>query len=282
MSVDLHLHTHYSDGTWTPQGLVDRAVELGLSCIAITDHDTVDGIEASVTAARGRIRIVPGIEINTIWETGAGRLKDVHVLGYFIEPEAASIKELIAKQRQARVTQMEESIELLQASGFTITMDDVRAVAGGGSIGRPHLAKALMKSGAVKTAHKAYSMLMRQSSAFYVPRRSVGPQEAIAAIRDAGGFSSLAHPGKDKELPELFPVLLEAGLDGIEVYYRSHSSRLVKRYEKLAREHSLLMTGGSDCHGSYENYPPCIGTVAVPPNVVQVMDDLRDSTSRQR
>lgn len=132
-----------------------------------------------------------------------------------------------------------------------------------------------MKIGAVKTAHKAYSLLMKQSSPFYVPRRSVGPQEAIKAIRDAGGFSSLAHPGKDKELPELFPVLLEAGLDGIEVYYRSHSSRLVKRYEKLAGEHGLLMTGGSDCHGPYENYPPCIGTVAVPPKVVQAMDALR-------
>ncbi|MBY0548257.1 MAG: PHP domain-containing protein [Candidatus Obscuribacterales bacterium] len=275
MSVDLHLHTHYSDGTWTPQGLVDRAVALGLTCIAITDHDTVDGIEESVKAAGDRIRIVPGIEINTVWETGTGRRKDVHVLGYFIEPGAASINELIARQRRARVTQMEETISRLQANGIAITMEDVRAVAGEGSVGRPHLAKALMKIGAVKTAHKAYSLLMKQSSPFYVPRRSVGPQEAIKAIRDAGGFSSLAHPGKDKELPELFPVLLEAGLDGIEVYYRSHSSRLVKRYEKLAGEHGLLMTGGSDCHGPYENYPPCIGTVAVPPKVVQAMDALR-------
>lgn len=135
MSVDLHLHTHYSDGTWTPQGLVDRAVALGLTCIAITDHDTVDGIEESVKAAGDRIRIVPGIEINTVWETGTGRRKDVHVLGYFIEPGAASINELIARQRRARVTQMEETISRLQANGIAITMEDVRAVAGEGSVG---------------------------------------------------------------------------------------------------------------------------------------------------
>lgn len=275
MSVDLHLHTQYSDGTWTPHALVDKAVELGLSCISITDHDTVDGIGESLAAARDRIRVVPGIELNTVWQTGAGRLKDVHILGYFIDPAAESIERVIAAQLQARLVQMEESVALLQHKGFDITLEDVRAVAGDGSIGRPHLAKALMKSGAVKTAHKAYSMLMKQSSPFFVPRRSVGPHEAIAAIREAGGLSSLAHPGKDKELEELFPVLLGAGLNGIEVYHRSHSSKLVRRYLKLAGQYNLLATGGSDCHGAYETYPASIGTIVVPPSVVQAMDQFR-------
>lgn len=271
MSVDLHLHTYYSDGTWSPRELVDAAVKLGLEYIAVTDHDTVDGIDETIAHANGRVRVIPGIELNTVWTTAEGRQKDVHILGYFFDFQSEAIAGVIRRQRAAREEQIEKSIEVLQDAGIDISLDEVHEVAGGGSIGRPHLAKALIRKGAVASVEKAYNMLMKQSSPVYVPRRSVGPDEAINAIKSAGGVCSLAHPGKDKELPQLLPELLECGLNGIEVYHRSHSTKLIKKYTKFAEANGLLITGGSDCHGPYEQYPPSIGTVKVPLEVVHKM-----------
>ncbi len=273
-SVDLHLHTHHSDGSWSPQELVCKAIELKLNCIAITDHDTINGIAEAIVAAAGRLRIIPGIELNTVWTSADGRTKDIHVLGYYIDQASPSLSAVIYRQQEARMQQIEETLHRFQESGINITLKDVKAVAGKGSLGRPHLSMALLNSGAVDSIGKAYDMLMKQSSPFYVKRKSVSPFEAIDAIKEAGGLSSWAHPGKDKDLSQLLPLLQNHGLNGIEVYHRSHSHRLVRKFEKLAREFQLLLTGGSDCHGPYKEYPPSVGTVYVPPAVVSAMDHL--------
>jgi 3',5'-nucleoside bisphosphate phosphatase len=274
--IDLHLHTRYSDGNWSPSELVERAIALGLKCIAVTDHDTVAGINEAIDAAAGRIRIIPGIEINTVWQRPDGSGKDVHILGYFIDQYCQAIAGVNERQCRARLEHVEQTIEKFTAAGMKVSMEDVLSAAGKGSIGRPHLSIALLNSGAVDTIESAYDLLMKRSSPFYVARQSITPFDAIDAIKKAGGLSSWAHPGKDKELETLLPLLQAHGLNGIEVYHRSHSHRLVRKFLKLARERRLLVTGGSDCHGPYKNYPASIGTIKVPPDIVSALERARD------
>lgn len=270
-SVDLHLHTTYSDGSWSPVELVQYAINLGLQTIAITDHDTTDGIAEALSAAGDDIRIISGIEINTIWnDPDTGSAKDVHILGYYVKPEA--MERVKAAQQAARLQQMELMLEKMRTRDIHIEMNELLSQSTRGSIGRPHLAKILIERGLVKSPQEAFDLLMKQNSPFYVPRMSISPKEAIQAIREAGGIASWAHPGKDKDLNRLLPLLKTWGLCAIEAYHRSHSRRLIRRLSKIAGEQDLLLTGGSDCHGPYKEHAPSIGTVCVPPELVRKMD----------
>jgi 3',5'-nucleoside bisphosphate phosphatase len=261
MSADLHLHTYYSDGCWSPQQLIDEAAKLDFECIAITDHDTVAALKEAHACAEGRIRLIDGIELNTIWINPDGEPQNVHILGYFINPDAALLQEIIRKQQAARLNYLNETLERLRSCGHMIHLDQVKAAAGRGSIGRPHICAAMVNAGICSDTADAYRMLTRRDSKAFVVRRSISPEAAIAAIAAAGGISSLAHPGKDAFMQLVVKELAWHGLNAIEAYHSGHTSATVRRYLKMARKRHLLVTGGSDCHGPFENYPASIGTV---------------------
>lgn len=264
MSADLHLHTHYSDGNWSPQELVDAAIRLGFECVAVTDHDTVAALDEARERAGEKIRLIDGIEMNTIWINPDGHAQDVHILGYFIDPANIELQKAMDEQQHARLKYLEDTLELLRQKGHELKIDDVKAAAAKGSIGRPHICIAMLKAGIFNDVSRAYAMLLNRDSEFRVVRESITPQRAIKAIRAAGGICSLAHPGKDAFIPELVEELRSCGLNAIEAFHRGHSLAQVKKYMKLARSMNLLVTGGSDCHGPFENYPVSLGTIRFP------------------
>ena len=272
MSVDLHLHTHYSDGNWSPESLINRACELGFDTIAITDHDTTAALKESRELCANRIRLIDGIEFNTVAKNSAGKVKDIHILGYFVDPLNSKLQEACERQRNARIQQVEETVRIFQSKGHDISLDDVTRQAGKGSIGRPHICKAMLEKGITKEAQQAYRMLMNYDSEYRVERLSIHPEEAIAAIAAAGGVSSLAHPGKEIGIEMQIQQLREYGLNAVEVYHRSHTLSLIKKYLKIAAKNGLLATGGSDCHGPYENFPGSIGSIRLAPDIVQRLE----------
>lgn len=267
MSVDLHLHTLHSDGSWSTEELIDAALAQSLKTIAITDHDTVAGISEGIAYAGDRIEIIPGIEINTVYQK-AGVRKDVHILGLFIDPTHPELLAIIKRQQDARHRLVDDVIEKLNSLGVPLTLDLVRECAGNGSIGRPHLCKAIVKAGGAADVNSAYERFMHRKSPDYVARHSIQPHEAIAAINSAGGIASIAHPGKPDDIEEIILELKAVGLRAIEAFHRSHTLELVRHYMRFATNNGMLITGGSDCHGPSEGYPPSVGTIRVPPDVV--------------
>jgi len=272
MSIDLHLHTHHSDGTWTPSELVEHAVRKRMKHIAITDHDTTAGIAEAVNAANGRLEVIPAVEINTIYHGPDGKLEDVHILGHFIDPQNSELQRILQLQQEARHKHVLDCIETLSAASVAITVESVRKFAGKGSIGRPHITQAIVEAGGAPDLVQAYERYMMRSSPYYTRRKSVSPTDAIAAINAAGGIASIAHPGKGEHIDALILHLREHGLRGIETFHRVHSLKLVRHFIRLANRNGMQITGGSDCHGPYEDYPATLGSISIP---VEVVKDLR-------
>lgn len=247
--IDLHLHTTHSDGSQTPAEVVRLAHEAGVSALAITDHDITTGLPEAIAAGQALgIEIIPGIEISS--RHGESEL---HVLGYFLRWEDAQLNERLMTLRESRHRRNPKIIELLQAAGIDITYDEVRAVAGSDSVGRPHIARVLMDKKVVTTAKEAFDRFLAEGKAAYVPRDLPAPVDAIRWIKDAGGLAVLAHPTWVKTtegtLTDLARQLKEQGLDGVEVHYSTHTPRQTRTYLSLAKQLSLLVTGGSDFHG---------------------------------
>ncbi len=247
--IDLHLHTTHSDGSQTPAEVVRLAHEAGVSALAITDHDITTGLPEAIAAGQELgIEIIPGIEISS--RHGESEL---HVLGYFLKWEDAQLNERLMTLRESRHRRNPKIIELLQAAGIDITYDEVRAVAGSDSVGRPHIARVLMDKKVVMTAKEAFDRFLAEGKAAYVPRDLPAPVDAIRWIKDAGGLAVLAHPTWVKTtegtLTDLARQLKEQGLDGVEVHYSTHTPRQTRTYLSLAKQLGLLVTGGSDFHG---------------------------------
>ena len=247
--IDLHLHTTHSDGSQSPAEVVKLAHEAGVSALAITDHDITTGLpEAIAVGQELGIEIIPGIEISS--RHGESEL---HVLGYFLKWEDAKLNERLVTLRESRHRRNPKIIELLQAAGIDITYDEVRAVAGSDSVGRPHIARVLMNKKVVTTAKEAFDRFLAEGKAAYVPRDLPAPVDAIHWIKDAGGLAVLAHPTWVKTtegtLTDLARQLKEQGLDGVEVHYSTHTPRQTRTYLSLAKQLGLLVTGGSDFHG---------------------------------
>ncbi len=247
--IDLHLHTTHSDGSQTPAEVVRLAHEAGVSALAITDHDITTGLPEAIAAGQALgIEIIPGIEISS--RHGESEL---HVLGYFIKWQDAQLNERLMTLRESRHRRNPKIIELLQAAGIDITYDEVRAVAGSDSVGRPHIARVLMDKKVVTTAKEAFDRFLAEGKAAYVPRDLPAPVDAIRWIKDAGGLAVLAHPTWVKTvegtLTDLARQLKEQGLDGVEVHYSTHTPRQTRTYLSLAKQLGLLVTGGSDFHG---------------------------------
>lgn len=248
--IDLHAHTTASDGSLTPTALVRLAAERGLSTIAVTDHDTVSGCaEALAAAPAAGVEVVPGIEISVDYPQG-----EFHLLGYFVDHEDPSFLAQLHRLQDNRVNRNHQMMAKLQAAGLPITMEDVIAEAGGGQIGRPHMAKALVRRGVVGSVQEAFDRYLADGAPCHVPKIKLDPEAAIALIHAAGGVAILAHP-KYLEFPDLasleraIAAWSAAGLDGIECYYSQHSEAETAAYLAIARRLGLLVSGGSDFHG---------------------------------
>lgn len=243
MPVDLHIHTTCSDGTSTPAEVVALSLGARLSAIALTDHDAIDGVEAARIAARGAIEVIAGVELSA-QSTCA---PDVHLLGYFVDLCSPALIESLASLRASRLARAVAMTQLLAEAGYRIAFEDVRALAGAGTIGRSHIARALVASGEVPSFEHAFEDLIGANAPCYVAKRALSVGEAVALVHDAGGVVVLAHPGVsgDGALGEL----VEAGLDGIEAYHAEHTPRQRAHYASLAARLGLVVTGGSDYHG---------------------------------
>lgn len=248
---DLHTHTTCSDGTLTPSELVELARVQDISCIAVTDHDTLDGIEEAQDAGnRLGVEVIAGIEMSVLFEPGT-----LHILGYFIDRNSEKMKAGLAELQAARSRRNPKIIERLRATGLEISLAEVEAESGGGQIGRPHFAQVLVKKGYVRNVDEAFEKYLARGASAYVDKRTVASHGAIQMIEEAGGIAVLAHPkqlGLDSQ-PKRFEAeikrLASEGLKGIEVYSSCQSRSESARYRKIAGELDLLMTGGSDFHG---------------------------------
>ncbi len=245
--IDLHLHTTASDGRCTPGELVERAAQASLAVLAVTDHDTTAAIDEVQRLAAGRgIEAISGIEITALDE---GR--DLHVLGYFLDPRNEALDRFLAAQRAARLARAEAIGARLAALGMPVDLGPVFARAAADSrrsIGRPLVARAMVDAGYVADTREAFDRWLGAGCPAFMPRSGAPPDVVVAIIHEAGGLASLAHPGKLRREPRIAP-LAEAGLDAIEVFHPDHDATLVDRYLAVAREFGLLVTGGSDFHG---------------------------------
>jgi hypothetical protein len=249
--IDLHTHSNFSDGTDSPAELINKALAAGVKIIALTDHDSVAGIAQASAALRPGISLVPGAEISCQSEDGVS----VHMLGLLFDTANQDLISTMEKTRENRHGRMQRIIEKINEAGIEISINDVLAeLADGATLGRPHLADALVKKGLVKSRDEAFSQMLHNKSKYYVAHYSPTPAEAIKLIKAAGGVAIIAHPmashrGRTISY-ESFGDLITAGLDGVEVDHRDHSPDEKNALIELARENNLVMTGASDYHGN--------------------------------
>lgn len=248
--VDLHMHTTHSDGTFPPRELVRHAKEKGLTCISVTDHDTMSSFEECADEAKkAGIELIPGIEISAQFEPGT-----LHILGFFLDqnqPELRATLESIQKARRERNPQI---IEKLNRLGIDVTLEEVKAASGGKQIGRPHFAKVLFKKGVVKTMDEAFEKYLGKGKSAYIDKRRLSSRDSIQRIREAGGIAVIAHPKQmkldEKSLTKEFERLVDEGLGGIEAYNSCQNPKEAEQYKRLAKRFNLFVTGGSDFHGA--------------------------------
>jgi predicted metal-dependent phosphoesterase TrpH len=244
---DLHVHTTASDGVYTPAEMIQLAIESGLKGIAITDHDTVDGLrelKLSRLKLLNQIELVPGIEINTDFEE-----EEVHILGYFIDFGQPQLLSRLEALKAARKSRADKIIGRLHNLGIEINRDRVQEIAGSGAIGRPHIARAMIESGYGDSIKQVFDHYLKRGGPAYVPRYRLLPEEAIALIKDAGGTAILAHPGLINKTPVIDKVL-KMGIQGLEIFYPEHTLYQIYQLLHLTLERKLLITGGSDFHGT--------------------------------
>ena len=275
--VDLHLHTVASDGTLTPEQLVDYASSKGYKAIAVTDHDSWESIGATAAlGSRVGLEVIPGIELSTNIDE-----REIHILGYFIAHHDRVFQAQVAHFKQARLERAQRMVEKLSAMGVHIEMQRVLQIAGGGSLGRPHVARALLEQGYVGSIDEAFSRYIGAGCPAYVAKDFLTPEESFQLIHDAGGLAFFAHPGIEGA-DDLIDGFAAAGLDGIEVWHAKHTASQAKHYHDLAVRKKLLVSGGSDFHGEGLGSSASRCPVRVPYEVVERMKErLSDATLRK-
>lgn len=257
--IDLHAHTTASDGSLSPTELVQQAAALGLSALAVTDHDTLGGlVEAQTAASEISLDLVPGIELSV--EDEGGRF---HLLGYSFDPNNVQLQKTLVNIRASRAARNEQMAQKMAEMGLPVTMDDVRAEAGEEAdvIARPHFAQALIKKGVVHSVKEAFDRYLSTGKPLYQPKEVLTPRQAITLLHEAGGVAVMAHPGlvplSTEALARRIETLAqETGLDGLEAYYSQHSPADTDRFLSLAHRNNLLVTGGSDFHGTPKPHVP--------------------------
>lgn len=243
--ADLHMHTFFSDGSQSPESVVEEACHAGLSCISITDHDTLTAVKpAQIAAEKWGIEVIAGIELSTQVQG-----KDVHILGYFMDLENPFLISKLEEFRATRFARIQQMVENLKKQGIdNLSFDEIKAQARSDALGRPHLAAALVEKGWATNSWQAFEKFVGDTCPAYVPKHAQSPKEAIALIRQSGGVAVLAHPMVTNR-DELIASFVDFGLGGIEVYYPNCPDAVIFYYEGIARKYKLAMTGGSDAHG---------------------------------
>jgi predicted metal-dependent phosphoesterase TrpH len=279
--VDMHIHTNYSDGTFTPQEAVKYASEVKLVAISITDHDCVDGIdEALKFASKVGIEVVPGIELSSEVMLDSQK-SEMHILGYYIDYKSKKLKKALSVFKKARYERAIEMLEKLKKSGAKFKDDNFLKKIEGKVIGRPHFAKALVEEKLVGSVNEAFQRYLSKGKPAYVPKYSISAHDAIKLILNAGGIPVMAHPYYvycDDE--NTFKSFIKDGLMGIEAWHIKHSENTVKKFLKLAEKFNLIATGGSDCHGQYKKELPVMGKMRVPYSVVENLKEKKEKMIR--
>ena len=263
--IDLHLHTYYSDGTFTPEQVAKAAEEMKLAAISLTDHDTIEGCDRLAKACDERnIEFIPGTELSVDIEGN-----EMHLLGYFLDTQNERLITETTKYQQNRTNRVHGLVDQLNELGIELDADDVFDLAKCKAPGRPHVARALVKHGFCGSVDEAFSRFLRRGATAWVPKTNVDYREGIELIHQAGGLAVMAHPGLNK-IDHLIPDLVKAGLDGLECWHTRHPKSTAKRYRQMAERYGLIITGGSDCHGAGRGHP-LIGTVRVPYEILEKM-----------
>ena len=264
--ADLHLHSTYSDGAFSPSELVKRSHEANVSVISITDHDNVGAIAEAADAGKSvNVEVVPGLELSVTLNE-----KDIHLLAYFFDPANRKLLDYLTFFRYERLKRAERIVQKLNEINIPLKMNAVLDQAGIGSVGRPHIATALLEEGLTESYHEAFLKYIGVGAPAYEKKYQLSPLEAIQMISQAGGLTFLAHPGKyttDVELLEL----INLGLDGIEVVHPSHNVARQEFYRSVIHQYFLLECGGSDFHGGRKNDDEMFGAFTVPLDVVEEM-----------
>ncbi len=244
--ADFHTHTNASDGVLTPADLVRLAATRGLRILAVTDHDSTEGIPEAMAAAAEHpgFTLIPGVEMSTDIPGD-----EIHVLGYFLDFDNPTFQATLARLRNARRDRGRQMVEKLRAMGIDIPWERVQELAGGGSVGRPHVAQALIETGRVASFQEAFDRYIGRNGPAYVERAKLTPEEAIRLLAKAGALPVLAHPASQSNLDKLLSELKAAGMMGMEVYYQDYDAATCERLAKAAERNGLLKTGGTDFHG---------------------------------
>ena len=271
MKYDLHLHTTESDGRLTPTELVKLAKSHGLKVIAVTDHDTIGGIDEALREANNepKITVVPGVEINTDLSSG-----ELHVLGYFLDYTNPGLKVSLGKIRESRVGRAEKMVEKLHGLGFQVEWQRILDLARGESICRPHIAQAMLEKGYVTSERQAFDKYIGRNGPAYVEREKIKPVDAVRIIVKAGGLPVLAHPADIQELDTMLNELIAAGLVGMEVYYGQYDKQTVARLLQVASAYKLITTGGTDYHHFQDGVEIPLGSVDIPDDCVRKLFEL--------
>ena len=274
--ADLHLHTLFSDGTFTPEELVERAHGLGFAAIALTDHDTVEGCErAAAACAKVNMEFITGTEL-----TAEHANTEVHILAYFVDTKNQNLLTRIAEFQSVRQNRIREMVAALNKLGIPLKAESVFALANCKSPGRPHVARALVNEKLIGSLDEAFERYLKKGRPAWVPKTKMSALEAVELIHQAGGLAVVAHPGLNRS-DDIIPALVDAGLDGIECFHTKHSTAMAERYLEIAEKYHLLVTGGSDCHG-FSKIKPLIGTVKLPYDHVEKMKTAKKIADGKR
>jgi predicted metal-dependent phosphoesterase TrpH len=274
--ADLHLHTQFSDGTFTPEELVARADKLGFAAIALTDHDSVEGCaRAAAACAAAQMEFIPGAELTAEHDD-----TEVHILGYFLDTQNKVLLEKIGKFQAVRQNRIREMCDALNKLGIPLKAESVFALANCKSPGRPHVARALVKEKLIGNLDEAFEKYLKKGRPAWVPKTKMSALEGIELIHQADGLAVMAHPGLNRT-DDIIPGLVKAGLDGIECFHTKHSTVMSERYLEIAEKYDLLVTGGSDCHG-FSKKAPLIGTVKLPYEHVEKMKAAKKIADEKR
>ncbi|HXC97862.1 MAG TPA: PHP domain-containing protein [Verrucomicrobiae bacterium] len=273
MFADLHLHTYFSDGNFTPEELAALGKTHGLAAMALTDHDTVEGCPrmAAACAAEG-IEFITGTEL-TAEQDGV----ELHLLGYCMDVENEKLLSEVGRFQAVRQNRIGEMVAKLNAIDVPLKVEAVFEIANCRSPGRPHVARALVKAGLCRSLDEAFDRFLKVGRPGWVPKCKISAGDAIRLIQQAGGVAVMAHPGLNKS-DDVIPKMAEQGLDGIECFHTKHSAAAAKHYLKLAEDFHLLVTGGSDCHGTNKGRP-LVGSVKLP---YQYVEKLKQRAAERR
>ena len=258
MFADLHLHTNFSDGTFTPEELTAHGKRLGFQAMALSDHDTVEGCARMAAACRGEeIEFIPATELTAEIDN-----HEVHILGYFIDTTDEKLLVELARFQAVRQSRIREMVARIQKLNVPLQEENVFAVANCRSPGRPHVARALVQAGLCANLDEAFERFLKKGKPAWVPKCKMSAEEAIDLIHHAGGLAVLAHPALNN-CDDLIPALADSGIDGLECYHTKHPWAVAEHYVKFAEQLKLLVTGGSDCHGLSKGRP-LIGGIKLP------------------